>query len=121
MAEAERIKFLQSVKGADVSEKGIVKLYETLLPYAALFGLEDSWMDEFNKYCKEINYSPDWYSGDEFLTGYMLGNMVSHVNHTVSSSTSYSNSSSGGSSFSSGGGGGGFSGGGGGGGGGGGW
>ena len=121
MAEAERIKFLQSVKGADVSEKGIVKLYETLLPYAALFGLEDSWMDEFNRYCKEINYSPDWYSGDEFLTGYMLGNMVSHVNHTVSSSTSYSNSSSGGSSFSSGGGGGGFSGGGGGGGGGGGW
>lgn len=120
MAEADRIKFLQSVKGADMSEKGIVKLYETLLPYAALFGLEDSWMDEFNKYCKEINYSPDWYDGDEFLTGYILGSMVSNVSSTISSSTSYSSTSSGSSSFSSGGGGG-FSGGGGGGGGGGGW
>lgn len=122
MAEADRLKFLQSVKGADTSKEGIVKLYEKLLPYAALFGLEDSWMDEFNKYCQDINYTPTWYSGDDYLTGYMLGSMTSNVNSTVASSTSYSSSSSsGGSSFSSGGGGGGFSGGGGGGGGGGGW
>ncbi len=122
MAEADRLKFLQSVKGADTSKEGIVKLYEKLLPYAALFGLEDSWMDEFNKYCQDVNYSPTWYSGDGYLTGYMLGSMTSNINSTVASSTSYSSSSSsGGSSFSSGGGGGGFSGGGGGGGGGGGW
>lgn len=121
MAEADRIKFLQSKKGVDVSEKGIVKLYEKLLPYAALFGLEDSWMEEFNRYCQEINYNPSWYSGDEFLNAYILSDITSNVRSTVASSTSYSNSSSGGSSFSSGGGGGGFSGGGGGGGGGGGW
>ncbi|MBR5621230.1 DUF2207 domain-containing protein, partial [Candidatus Saccharibacteria bacterium] len=100
MAEADRIKFLQSKKGADVSEKGIVKLYEKLLPYAALFGLEDSWMEEFNRYCKEINYDPDWYSGDEFLTAYVLSDITRNVRSTVASSTAYSNSSSGSSSFS---------------------
>ena len=52
MAEAERMKFLQSVKGADTSSTGVVKLYEKLLPYAAVFGLEESWMEEMKKYCE---------------------------------------------------------------------
>ena len=121
MAEAERMKMLQSVEGADTSPEGIVKLYEKLLPYAAVFGLEESWMNELKEYCKvsEIQ-EPD------FLAN---GIMISDLSHSMrtaasvaNSSTHYSSSSisgSGGSSSGfSGGGGGGFSGGGGGGGGG---
>ena len=117
MAEAERMKMLQSVKGADVSSEGIVKLYEKLLPYAAVFGLEESWMNEMKEYCKVENIEePDYL---------MHGIMASELSRTLSSASSYVSaatvmSSSGGGSSSgfSGGGGGGFSGGGGGGGGG---
>lgn len=116
MAESERMKMLQSVDGADVSAKGIVKLYEKLLPYAAVFGLEESWMNEMKEYCEvqEVK-EPDYL---------MSGITASEITRSVSRAASYATaastmSSSGGGSSSgfSGGGGGGFSGGGGGGGG----
>ncbi len=116
MAEAERMKLLQSVEGADTTAKGIVKLYEKLLPYAAVFGLEESWMDEMKEYCQvEEIEEPD----------YLMNDLMAHeIARSLSSAASYANtatvmSSSGGGSSSgfSGGGGGGFSGGGGGGGG----
>ena len=119
MAEKDRIKFLQSVKGADKTGTGIVKLYEKLLPYACLFGEEKSWMDELNKYYESLDYEPTWYDSDTLLTSYMLSSMISRTNSSITSGTVSPSSSS--SSGSSGGGGGGFSGGGGGGGGGGGW
>ncbi|MBR2841416.1 DUF2207 domain-containing protein [Candidatus Saccharibacteria bacterium] len=120
MAEAERMKFLQSVKGADTSSTGVVKLYEKLLPYAAVFGLEESWMDEMKQYCelKEIE-EPDYLLSG--ITAYELSRTMRNAAGYANSATHYtSNSVSGGGSFSSGfsgGGGGGFSGGGGGGGG----
>ena len=52
MAEAERLKFLQSVEGADISPEGVVRLYEKLLPYAVIFGLEKSWLTELQQYCE---------------------------------------------------------------------
>ncbi|MBQ3320568.1 DUF2207 domain-containing protein [Candidatus Saccharibacteria bacterium] len=117
MAEAERMKVLQSVKGADVSAKGIVKLYEKLLPYAAVFGLEESWMDEMKEYCElEEIEQPDY-----LMTGIAVSEIVRGLNRAstlASDSTTFMSSSGGGSSSGfSGGGGGGFSGGGGGGGG----
>ena len=118
MAETERIKFLQSVQGADTSTTGIVKLYEELLPWAALFGLEKSWAKELYRYY-EMNNVYDTNVDRNLLNGLILSNMVGDVNRSISRSTHYSSGSS--SSSSSGGGGGGFSGGGGGGGGGGGW
>lgn len=116
MAEKDRLEFLQSVKGADVSDKGIVKIYEKLLPYAALFGVEKSWMKELEKYCevREIK-EPDWYHVNNFAAFYTVSQTLRSASNFVSYSTHYS---SGGSSGFSGGGGGGFSGGGGGGGGG---
>ena len=120
MAEAERLKFLQSVKGADVSSKGIVKLYEKLLPYAAVFGLEESWTEEMEQYCKvqEIE-EPDYLLSG--ITAYELTRTMQSAAGYATSATTYTSSSvSGGGSWSSGssgGGGGGFSGGGGGGGG----
>ena len=116
MAEAERLKLLQSVEGADVSPKGIVKLYEKLLPYAAVFGLEESWMNEMREYCEVEEIAEPNYL--------MNGIMISEITRSLSTAASYAttattmSSSGGGSSSSfSGGGGGGFSGGGGGGGG----
>lgn len=111
MAETDRLKFLQSVDGADTTNEGIVKLYEKLLPYAIIFGEEKSWLKSLEQYYKLIDDRdvafPAWYS-------------FSNTNfHSLSNSISRSVSlpgSSGGSGFS-----GGFSGGGGGGGGGGGW
>jgi len=114
MAETERIKFLQSVEGADTSSSGVVKLYEKLLPYAALFGLEKSWMDALGKYYDAAEEpEPSWY-GAGFNMAVMSSVMSSAAAKPVDPSSSSSSSSSGG-------GGGGFSGGGGGGGGGGTW
>jgi uncharacterized membrane protein YgcG len=116
VAEADRLQMLQSVSGAEristSDTTAIIKIYEKLLPYAVIFGLEKQWAEEIAKYY-DTN-PPDWYSGSSgfhvaaFSAG--LASLSSNV------STSYSGSS--GSSSSGGGGGGGSSGGGGGGGGG---
>lgn len=115
MAEKDRLEFLQSVKGADTSPEGIVKLYEKLLPYAALFGLEKSWMKELQHY-SEVNEieTPTWYTANIAAVSSItqFTSVINSVSSISTSSTSYSSSGS------SGGGGGGFSGGGGGGGGG---
>jgi len=121
MAEADRLKFLQSVEGADTSEEGIVKLNEKLLPYAALFGLEKSWMNELSKYYELHNEtSPNWYASG-FNYSIINSTMRSAVSRPIDTSSSSGSGGGYSSSSSSGGGGGGFSGGGGGGGGGGGW
>lgn len=113
MAEAERMKLLQSVKGADTSAEGIVKLYERLLPYAAVFGLEESWMEEMKEYCKvEEIEEPDY-----LLTGLTAAELMRVTRNAASYASTMSRAGGGSSSGYSGGGGGGFSGGGGGGGG----
>ena len=118
MAEKDRLEFLQSVKTADTSEEGIVKLYERLLPYAALFGVEKTWMNELEQYYDAAQIErPDWIA-EGFTFSAIHSAMSSAVSRPIDTSSS---SGSGGSSGFSGGGGGGFSGGGGGGGGGGGW
>ncbi len=116
MAEADRMKILQSVEGADVSADGIVKLYEKLLPYAAIFGLEKSWMDEMKEYCKvEEIEEPDYLMSG--ITAMELSRGLHNAASYVATSTAMSSSGGSSSSGFSGGGGGGFSGGGGGGGG----
>lgn len=116
MAEADRMKMLQSVEGADTSPEGIVKLYEKLLPYAAIFGLEESWMKEMKEYCEvEEIEEPDY-----LMQGIVASNMIraaSTASSYATTATRMSSSGGGSSSGFSGGGGGGFSGGGGGGGG----
>ncbi len=116
MAEAERMKVLQSVKGADKTPEGTVKLYEKLLPYAAVFGLEESWLAEMKNYCEvqEIE-EPDYLLAG--ITAAELSRMMRNTAGYVSTATTMSSSGGGSSSGFSGGGGGGFSGGGGGGGG----
>ena len=117
LAEADRLQMLQSISGAErvstTDGNQIVKIYERLLPYAVLFGLEQQWSAELAKYYGTT--SPDWYSGGSmttfdvaaFSTGIAAFSSISAS--TSSSSSSSGSSSSGGSSGggSSGGGGGG--------------
>lgn len=118
LAEKDRIKFLQSPEGVkqfgDPSNpKTHLNLYEKLLPYAMLFGLEKEWSKQFAKY---LTQAPDWYSGSSnVFTASALASSIGGLS-TASSTAFTAPSSSGGSGFSGGG-----SGGGGGGGGGGGW
>lgn len=123
LAEADRIRFLQSPEGAEkIASSGVdpgnpamqVKLFEKLLPYAMLFGLEKKWAEQF----KDLYTSPpDWYSGNmNTFNAVYLANSLNGFGAANSAAFTAPSSSS-----SSGFGGGGFSGGGGGGGGGGGW
>ncbi len=121
MAEQDRIKFLQSVDGADVSHEGVVKLYEKLLPYAVVFKLEKSWLKEMSKYYEYDDVSnPSWYIGVGAFSAIDFASAITSASSYISTTTAHSTTSNSSSGF-SGGGGGGFSGGGGGGGGGGGW
>lgn len=130
LAETDRIRVLQGPDTAeriDISdEEQMLKLYEKVLPYAVIFGLEREWMGVLATYY-DTSSSPDWYEGQRInqlpgFTSYLAATHIATTPVVTSSSGGGSSwSSSGGSSFSSGSSGGGFSGGGGGGGGGGGW
>jgi uncharacterized membrane protein YgcG len=119
LAEADRLRVLQSPQGAESTPvstndpREVLKLNEKLLPYSVLFGLEKEWAEELSKYY--IEEPPDWYSGSTAFNAAVFSSSIGSISSSASSSMSGSSSSSGGS------GGGGSSGGGGGGGGGGGF
>jgi hypothetical protein len=111
VAEAERIRIMQSPQG-NLTEKidtgdhaKLVKLYERLLPYAMLFGIEKQWAEQFaGLYDRE----PDWYAGSSgFNAGYFAGSMAGFGAASTTSFTAPSSSSGGGSAGGGGGGGGG--------------
>lgn len=117
-AEKDRLNKLQAPNAAYVATpepKKTVELFEKLLPFAIVLGVEKGWAKQFESL---YTTPPDWYSGNwsTFHAGYLVSSINSGVGSAVSSSFSPPASSS-----SSGSGGGGSSGGGGGGGGGGGW
>jgi len=120
LAEADRIRALQAPSTAeriDVTDhSAIIKLYEKLLPYAMVWGIEKEWIRELEQHYG-TDATPDWYLGNSSLIG------LAAMSTAVSTGPGSFGASSGGSGSSSFGGssGGGFSGGGGGGGGGGGW
>lgn len=118
LAEADRLRMLQSPTGAErepvslQDPRQVLDIYEKLLPYAVLFGHEREWATVLGRYYAES--SPDWYSGTTAFNAAVFASSIGSMSTSVS--TSYSGSSS--SSSSGGSGGGGSSGGGGGGGGG---
>lgn len=129
LAETDRIRMLQAPGTAEridvTDESAIVKLYEKLLPYAMIFGIEEDWIAELGRHYAQTG-APEWYSGSDDLV--RLSTFSSTVGATYFATTpppasrsSSWGSSGGSSSFSGGSSGGGSSGGGGGGGGGGGW
>jgi uncharacterized membrane protein YgcG len=111
LAEADRIKALQAPHGKltekidTTDKKQLVKLYEKLLPYAVLFGIEQDWAKQFADLYEE---APSWYSGSaNFNAIYFAGAMHGFGETSTASFTSPSSSSSGGSAGGGGGGGGG--------------
>ncbi|WP_243231798.1 DUF2207 domain-containing protein [Microbacterium sp. CIAB417] len=119
VAEADRLRMLQSYTGAERRPDGaidVIHLYELLLPYAILFGQEREWGEVLETAYAQQQVSPVWVNG----AAVGLAARMSSFSQTTSSASSYSSPSSstsssfGGSTgggFSGGGGGGGFSGG----------
>ncbi len=123
VAEEERLRVLQSPQGAERIDVGnnleLVKLYEKLLPWAVLWGVEDQWMRELAVRVATADDSPDWFVGSHGFEAALFTSAVRGMSATTTAPVSSSSwSGSGGGSFSGGSSGGGFSGGGGGGGGG---
>lgn len=123
VAEAERLRVLQSPQGAeriDVGdERQVVKLYERLLPWAVIWGIEALWMRELQLHVEATGETPDWFVGRSGFEIATFSTAVRGMATTLSAPVSTSSwSGSSGGSFSGGSFGGGFSGGGGGGGGG---
>lgn len=129
LAEKERFRLLQSPDGAERIDVGdsrqVVKLYEKLLPFAVIWGVEDEWMRELVVHSGEE--APDWVVSNSGLSSLALSSMLSGISNSATyvrpapATSSWGGSGSSSSAWSSGFGGssgGGFSGGGGGGGGG---
>jgi uncharacterized membrane protein YgcG len=118
-AEKERLKKLQGPDAAYATNHTepvkTVELFEKLLPYAIVLGVEQDWARQFEGLYLQ---PPDWYAGNwtSFNAGIFVANISGGMQSSVDAAFASPSSSS-----SSGFGGGGFSGGGGGGGGGGGW
>ncbi len=113
LAEADRMRVLQSPEGAerepvDVNDSGErLKLYERLLPWAVLGKHEKEWAEVIGEFYTE-GQQPRWYSSSRSFSVGAFAAGVTSVSSTLSSSYSGSSSSGGsGGGGSSGGGGGG--------------
>lgn len=117
LAEAERLKVIQGPHGALVQKSNtkdaaqLVKLYEKLLPYAMLFGIEEDWAKQFAHLYQQ---PPEWYGSAGTFNAAHFAAAVYGFNAAATTSFAPPNSSSS-SGFSGGGAGGGGGGGGGGG------
>jgi uncharacterized membrane protein YgcG len=105
LAEAERIRMLQSPAGADkfdVTDRGaVVKLHERLLPFAVLFGIEREWAAQLEVEYGVTGERPAWLSSTS--SSLNLGRAVSGFSAGASSRVRppAPESSSSGSSYSS--------------------
>lgn len=67
--DAERIRVLQSPSGAErvpvntSDPRQMLKLYETLLPFALVFGQEKQWSKQLAVYSEASGVAPAWYIG----------------------------------------------------------
>ncbi|WP_341956452.1 DUF2207 domain-containing protein [Microbacterium sp. LWH13-1.2] len=120
VAEADRLQMLQSYSGAERRQDGsanVIVVYERLLPYAMLFGMEDEWGRVLESAYTSEQRGASWIGdpGAPFVTGQLVAFAASsNAAASYSAPSASSSSSSGGSfggGFSGGGGGGGFSGG----------
>ncbi len=120
VAEADRLQMLQSYSGAERRQDGsanVIVVYERLLPYAMLFGMENEWGAVLERVYAFEQRGATWIGDPStpFVHGQLMAfAATSHASATYSAPSASSSSSAGGSfggGFSGGGGGGGFSGG----------
>lgn len=111
-AEADRIRMLQSIEGAErvpidtTDRRQMLKLYEALLPYAVVFGQEKQWAKELAVLYGEQG-TPVWYSGSSGFDASAFSSGIGTLSTSTSASSSSGGSGGGGSSGGGGGGGGG--------------
>ncbi|MGA7148426.1 MAG: DUF2207 domain-containing protein [Microbacterium sp.] len=111
-AEADRIRMLQSPAGAermpiDTNDPRVMlRLYETLLPYAVVFGQEKEWARSL-AVLHGSDSNPGWYVGSSGFNAAAFSAGISTLSASTASSSSTSGGSSGGGSAGGGGGGGG--------------
>ncbi|SFI16320.1 MULTISPECIES: DUF2207 domain-containing protein [Microbacterium] len=113
-AEADRIRMLQSPAGAervriDVGDpREMLRLYETLLPYAVVFGQEKEWSKQLAVlYSATGAAGPVWYYGAGSFDAGSFSSGIGSLSAAASSSSSTSGGSGGGGGAAGGGGGGG--------------
>jgi uncharacterized membrane protein YgcG len=113
LAEADRIRYLQSPQGAERvavaadDPREMLKLTERLLPWAVLFGEEKKWLAELGRFYEQTGETPVWYSGQTAFNAAVLSQMVSGIASSTTIASSSSSGGTGGGGFSGGGGGGG--------------
>lgn len=113
-AEADRIRMLQSPAGAERvrvavdDPREMLRLYETLLPYAVVFGQEKEWSKQLAVlYTATGAAGPVWYAGTGSFDAGAFSAGIGSLSAAASSSSSTSGGSGGGGSAGGGGGGGG--------------
>lgn len=113
-AEADRIRMLQSPDGAervavDVTDpRRMLELYETLLPYAVVFGQEGEWSKRLAVLYEDNHVAgPSWYIGSGSFNAATFSSGIGSLSAATSSSSSSGGSTGGGSAGGGGGGGGG--------------
>ncbi|CAN7401289.1 DUF2207 domain-containing protein [Microbacterium sp. LjRoot45] len=113
-AEADRIRMLQSPAGAervavDVRDpRQMLRLYETLLPYAVVFGQEREWSAQLAVLYSATGVAgPYWYAGTGSFNASAFASGIGSLSAAASSSSSTSGGSGGGGGAGGGGGGGG--------------
>ncbi|WP_223627418.1 DUF2207 domain-containing protein [Microbacterium sp. EST19A] len=120
VADADRLRMLQSYSGAERRQDGtadVIHVYERLLPYAMLFGMEKEWGDVLEKAYLREQRGPGWIGDPStpyvgvYLSAFTASSHAASVYTSPSAGTSSSSGGSFGGGFSGGGGGGGFSGG----------
>lgn len=83
LAEEDRIRMLQSPEGAervDVDdETQLVKLYERLLPYAIIFGIEREWAEELTVKAAAANVPVVWLSGSNDFSSWRLNSTIQQL------------------------------------------
>ncbi|RLP83188.1 DUF2207 domain-containing protein [Mycetocola lacteus] len=113
VAEEDRLRILQSPQGAErvdatgpaagadaeaaaIEPQRVLRLYEALLPYAVLWGVEKEWAKTLaGRYETDLS-EPNWYVGQNGFNAAALGLGIAGFNSAVSTASSWS--SSGGSS-----------------------
>ncbi len=113
LAEADRIRYLQSPQGAERvpvavdDPREMLRLTERLLPWAVLFGDEKKWLAELGRFYEQAGDAPTWYSGQTAFNVAVLSQMVSGISSSTTMTSSSSSGGTDGGGFSGGGGGGG--------------
>lgn len=113
LAEADRIRYLQSPQGAERTpiatddREQMLDLTERLLPWAVLLGHEKTWTVELGRYYEEVGTQPGWYVGSHPFNAAVFAASIGSVSSSVTSSYSASSGGSGGGAVSGGGSGGG--------------